>query len=492
MGLEIDRDQFRGRDYDRFADRLASCLGALEELLAQPAFGRGRPELGAELELALIDDAGRALPMNEEVILETVDERMTVELDRFNLECNLLHCGLAGRPFSHLRRELESARAELRRAAAIHGGRIAMTGILPTLTEADLQTSAMTDELRYRALSRSLRGRRSGPFRLDIDGGDPLRLDCHDVTYEGAATSLQVHLRVEPGRFRDVFDAAQLATAPALAAAANSPTFLGHRLWSETRVALFKQAVDDRDPEFRAGPARVSFGTGWLKEGPLELFQQAVREYPVLLPVLDAEDPNAVLDAGEIPALREIRLHQGTVWSWNRPVYHPRGGGHVRIELRALPSGPTVSDMVANVAFLVGLTLGLTPHMPRIREILPFEVAHSNFYRAAQSGLDGLLFWPDPETGTCETRSAGALVTRLTTLAREGLRDYEIDDAEAEDTIATIEQRAERRQTGATWQRARLASFERGRPSSDGLTRMLEEYVARSESGAPVHEWGLD
>ena len=491
MGLEIERDQFQSRDYDRFADRLASCLGVLEELLARPGFGRGPAELGAELELALIDDGARALPLNEEVLRETVDERMTVELDRFNLECNLIHCGLAGGPFAHIRREIETARDELERAAAVHGGRIAMIGILPTLSEVDLQADAMTDAVRYRALSRSLRARRGGPFQLDIDGADPLRLDCDDVTYEGAATSLQLHLRVPPDQFSDVFDAVQLATAPALAIGANSPTFLGHRLWDETRVALFKQAVDERDTRSRTRAPRVSFGTGWLTQGPIELFRQAVRDYGVLLPVLDGEDPDEALEAGRVPALREIRLHQGTVWSWNRPVYHPHGGGHVRIELRALPSGPTIEDMVANAAFAIGVGLGLAPEMPRIREAMAFEAAHSNFYRAAQRGLEAELHWPDLERGEVGVWKAGDLVQALGGIAREGLERFGVDPDEADRAITTIERRAVAGQTGAGWQRARLARLGDGHPTPQALEQMLEDYVARSASGEPVHEWSL-
>lgn len=492
MGLEIDRDQFESRDYDRFADRLASCLGVLGELLERPGFGRGPAELGAELELALIDRGARALPLNEEVLRETVDDRMTVELDRFNLECNLIHCGLEGGPFAHLRREIETACEELDRAASAHGGRIVMIGILPTLSEDDLQAEAMTDAVRYRALSRSLRARRGGPFQLDIDGADPLRLACDDVTYEGAATSLQLHLRVPPEQFSDVFDAVQLATAPALAIAANSPTFLGHRLWDETRVALFKQAVDERGPDARSRVARVSFGAHWLTRGPIELFEQAVRDYGVLLPVLDGEDPEEALRAGRVPALREIRLHQGTVWSWNRPVYHPHGGGHVRIELRALPSGPTPEDMVANAAFLVGLGLGLASSMPKIREVMPFEAAHSNFYRAAQRGLDAELQWPDLEQGGCRTRTARDLVLALADVARRGLAEFGVDAEEADRAITTIERRAGAGRTGAGWQRARLARLASGHPTPSALVRMLEDYVARTATGAPVHEWRLD
>jgi gamma-glutamyl:cysteine ligase YbdK (ATP-grasp superfamily) len=490
MGLEIDRERFAQEDFERFEARLERCLAVLESMLAQPSFGEGTPSIGAELEVALIDEASRPLPLNEEVLRETVDERMTLELDRFNLECNLLHTELAGRPFSHLRAELESARAELRQAAAVHGGRIAMIGILPTLVEAELQSDAMTDAIRYRALSRALRSRRGGPFLLDIDGQDPLKLACEDVTFEGAATSFQIHLRVAPGSFSDVFDAAQLATAPMLAAAANSPTFLGHRLWDETRVALFKQAVDHREARAASGKARVAFGERWLSEGPIELFRQAVRDHSTLLPVVYDEDPESSWASGRVPGLKEIRLHQGTVWSWNRPVYDPHDGGHVRIELRALPSGPTVEDMLANAAFFIGLCLGLAPRMAEIREQLDFDFAHRNFYRAAQSGLTAPLAWPVPGGGV-RAIPARHLLPELADVARAGLADARIDSAESDPLVARIVERAERGQTGAAWQRARLGSLESSRPTREALVRMLEEYVARSDEGAPVDQWEL-
>jgi hypothetical protein len=490
MGLEIDRERFSAEDYARFEDRLARCLGVLGRMLERSEFGEGDPSLGAELEVALVDAQAKPLPLNEEVLRETLDERMTVELDRFNLECNLRHTTLAGRPFTHLAREIDSARAELTAAAARHGGRIAMIGILPTLVESELQSDVMTDAIRYRALSRALRERRQGPFQLDIDGDDPLRMSCDDVTFEGAATSFQIHLRTAPDRFADVFDACQLATAPVLAASANSPTFLGHRLWDETRVALFKQAVDERKNPARSDTmARVHFGTGWLREGPFELFRQAVDEYSVLLPVIYDEDPELALAEGQTPGLREIRLHQGTVWHWNRPVYDPHDGGHVRIELRALPSGPTAGDMIANAAFLIGLSLGLAPRMETIRESFPFEAAHRNFYRAAQSGLDAELAWPAELALGCESAPLKEVMPALGEVAREGLVEAEVDRDEIDPLIDQVVARVVRGRTGAAWQRARLASLARDRPSSEALGRMLEEYLDRSESGVPVHLW---
>ena len=163
---------------------------------------------------------------------------------------------------------------------------------------------------------------------------------------------------MNPADFTRTYNAVQLATAPVLAVAGNSPTFLGHQLWEETRIALFKQSIDERDGR---GPrrrlARVAFGTGWLRGGPVTLFGESVRLHQPLLPVLAGGDP---LDGGNgacAPPLDELRLHQSTVWRWNRAIYDPASGGHLRIEMRALPAGPTVTDMLANAAFLIGLSL---------------------------------------------------------------------------------------------------------------------------------------
>jgi gamma-glutamyl:cysteine ligase YbdK (ATP-grasp superfamily) len=474
--------------------RLQHCLVALRELLARPGFGEGAPSIGAELEFALVDAEARPLPLNLKVVGETVDPRVTVELDRFNLECNLRPTSLAGRPFSFLRHEIDDALGEVRRAAAAHGGRIAVIGILPTLRANDLQSSAMTDHPRYRLLSEALRRIRQEPFQVRIDGAEPLEIECDDVTFEGAATSLQVHLRVAPGDFAALFNAAQLATAPVLATAGNSPTFLGRRLWEETRVALFKQAVDDRNEHGRRvrRVARVSFGTGWVVEGAWELFAQAIALHEVLLPMLSDEDPLACALAGRVPQLEEVRLHQGTVWSWNRPVYDSDGGGHLRIEMRALPAGPTAIDMLANTAFLVGLSLGLAPHVEALTGALPFEQARQNFYRAAQSGLDASLTWPDGPGGGLHSERAENMIPRLLPLARSGLAEAGVEGDEIDELLALIAERCARRQTGASWQRQVLADLEERLERRRALAVMLERYMVLSESGEPVHTWPLD
>src|SRR4029450_58810 len=142
---------------------------------------------------------------------------------------------------------------------------LVMVGILPTLRPQDLQLAALSDAPRYRALNNGLRRLRREPFRIRIAGADPLELTADDIGLEGANTSFQVHLRVDPDHFADHFNAAQPAIGPVLAVAGNSPTFLGHRLWEETRVALFKQAIDDRGTDGRARRrgAGGALWTGW-------------------------------------------------------------------------------------------------------------------------------------------------------------------------------------------------------------------------------------
>jgi hypothetical protein len=355
----------------------------------------------------------------------------------------------------------------------------------------------MTNTARYRALAYALRSARDAPFRLDIDGDDPLLMDCDGVTFEGAATSLQIHLRVAPRDFAALFNAVQLATAPALALAGNSPTFIGHRLWQETRVALFKQAVDERDAHEKRNRRlpRVGFGTQWVRDGALELFRESVEIFPPLLPILFEEDPAACLDAGEIPSLREIRLHQGTVWSWNRPVYDPADGGHLRIELRALPSGPTITDMLANTAFMVGLGYGLAPEIDELTERFSFEDVHANFYRAAQSGLDAELIWPDCAAGVSAPGGrirSDDLALQLVEVARRGLRAQGVEGTDSDPLLQLITERAHDGQTGAIWQRRMLELIEPGKPSNASLASMLERYVAFSSTDTPVHTWPVE
>jgi hypothetical protein len=485
MGTEITREEFGERDYARFRERLEQCLSELEKLLARPGFGTGPVTIGAELEVCLVDDTARPLPRNQAVRALAADSRVALELNRFNLELNASPVPLAGRPFTALASELGQLLARAGAAARTHHGRIALIGILPTLGPAHLDLSMVTDAARYRALDRGLRRLHRGPFQIRITGEEPLELTAEHVTLEGANTSFQLHLRVSPADFTRVYNAAQLATAPALAVAGNSPTFLGRRLWEETRIALFKQSVEDRDSGApRRGPPRAAFGTGWLRDGALGLFAESVRLHEPLLPFVSDAPPGR----GN-PTLDELRLHQGTVWRWNRAVYDPAAGGHLRIEMRALPAGSTVTDMLANAAFLIGLTLWLAGQDERWTYALPFERADHGFYRAAQQGLAAKLSWPAWTSDRVRTVPAADLVPELLPAARQGLLGAGVAAPEADRLLGVIGARVACGQTGAAWQRAALAAAGRGRSRDEALAVMLDRYLSRAATGRPVHTW---
>jgi gamma-glutamyl:cysteine ligase YbdK (ATP-grasp superfamily) len=489
MGLEIDRVEFQDGDYAAFGEKLRRDLEALAMLLERPGFGVGAETIGAEVEFSLVDSEGRPRPINRAVMGTVRDPRLALELDCFNLEYNSTPRRLAGRSFSELGNELRAALDEIEAAAIDHDGRVALIGILPTLRKEDLQSSAMTESKRFQALSRGLKRLRAAAFEIEIEGEEHLAVECDDVTMEGANTSLQLHLRVAPEDFAPTFNAAQLAAAPVLAVSTNSPIFLSRLLWDETRVALFGRAVDYRMEGTGWRPARVSFGHGWLRRGALECFEESVALHSPLLPVVSGENPLAVVESGGVPDLGELKLHHGTVWSWNRAVYDAADGGHLRIELRALPTGPTVADMTANAAFLIGLTLGLRDDVERLIPAIPFRLVHDNFYRAARDGLGAILLWPGSESPSPNAYRAADLVGKLLPVARRGLERANVGADEIDLQLGIIESRLQCGRTGSRWLRDGLAKLERRTSRRKALSRLMQLYMNQMKEGLPVAEW---
>jgi len=464
MGQDLDKARFSEAEFFQFGERLQEQLGVLRELLARPGFGEGPTTIGAELELFLVDEAGRPLPRNSEVREALGDPRVVLELGRFNIEVNLTPIPLEGEPFQRIGAEIQETMSDV--DEAVEGGGALPIGILPTLDVEDFTADAISDENRYEALSRGLRRLRLEPFLVKIDD---LELSVENVILEAANTSWQVHLRTPPDRFARLFNAAQLAIGPVLAACGNSPLFLGRTLWEETRIALFEEAADDRDVErLYRKDGRVTFGSDWVREGAYELFERYVNDYDPVVP--DLTEPG---DPADVP---ELRLHQGTIWQWNRPVYDPADGGHLRIEMRALPAGPSCADMAANTAFLLGLTLA---QAERDLTGYHFAEAYQNFYRAAMHGLDAKLSWP----GRDGEFDAADLVLSLLPEARAALLKAGVAAVDVDRSLEIIEQRTRLRRTGAAWQREKLAEFGGDRE------QLVRRYRELALSGLPVHMW---
>lgn len=481
MGTETGAQDFHDRDYLEFAARMRNQLELLRGRLDRGELDDGPTSLGAELELYLVDKNARPLPRNRELLERANNPYLQLELNRFNLEYNLPPVSATGRPFSKCARMVEDTLGEVNRVAAGLGGRVAAVGILPGLRIEDFH-DCMTDSPRYRALAENLRRIRGQPFHVHIRGRhEEVVADCDDVSLEGANSSWQLHLRVGAREFADWFNAIQLVTPLALGMAGNSSLLFGKALWEETRVALFRQSIDSRVPHLGRWhqPARVSCGEGWVRRDAWELFAGAVALYPPIIPECFNEPPEN---------LAELRLHMGTVWLWNRPVYDPADGGHLRIEMRALPAGPSAVDMAATSAFLVGAANALRPEIEQLIAALPFRYCEHNFLEAARRGLGSRMIWPCSTQVQLFERPLEDIVRELLPRAREGLEALGVDAAEARSHCDLVQARLDSHQTGSTWlRRAR----ERLGSDPEAISRLMEHYLAHQASGRPVHEWEL-
>jgi len=481
MGQFFDKDTFNAVDHAKFRTRLQKQICELKEILERPDFSDGPATIGAELEMYLVDPQGLPAAKNAELIKRMQHSQLSEELNQFNLEFNLSPVPAMGQPFTAMEGELRSMLNRLQTKASEINTRIVPIGILPTLKNEHLQRHFMSDLPRYRALTHQLSASKGEPFLVDINGQDSLKMRCDEVTLEGANTSFQVHLKVPADRFADMFNAAQLITPLVLALAGNSPTFMGKRLWQETRIALFKQSIDNRVRSLTQWrqPARVSFGQGWVRRGAWEFFAENIALYPPILPFLFAEDKK----------FAELNLHHGTVWSWNRAVFEPKHGGHLRIEFRAFPAGPTVTDMMANAALVIGWTQALSGDIDRYLVKMPFQYAEYNFYRAAQRGLDAEILWPQRYQHEPIETPAYEVIKTLLPLAAKGLRELSVETKEIDTVMAVIEARLANKQTGAIWQLNTLQKYEGRLSREESLTTMLNDYMTNMTLGHPVSTW---
>ena len=482
MGGPVYKDTFSAAEYREFSLRLEQQLTVLKELLATPAFNRDEPSIGAELELYLVDGHYRPAAVNEELLELANHPQLTPELNRYNLEYNLSPVPAQGSPFAAMEKELRNFLDHLQALAQGIGANILPIGILPTLAEEHLKQSYMTDRPRYHALTKNLVG---DQVKININGKDSLKMSGEGLTIEGANTSFQVHLRLTAASFARYYNAAQLTAPLALALAANSPLISGMRLWQESRIALFKQSVDFREREHRdwRQPARVWFGSGWMRSSAWELFAENVALFQPLLPVLFDADQHLP------PRLPELCMHHGTVWPWNRAVYESGQGGHVRIEFRALPAGPTILDMLANAALTIGWAVGVAGSADEYVARLPFKMAEYNFYRAAQHGLDARLLWPRKYHGGLEERPVAELIEEFLPASQQGLRILGVAAADSAPLWRIIEQRLETRTTGAAWQLRRFEHYRQSLNVAEASSRMLADYRDHVMQGDPVAAW---
>lgn len=477
MGQDITSSHFTRQDFERFAQILSSETALLRSWANHGRLSDREDMIGFELEAWIIDPQGKPAPINRPY-LAALDDRalFSPELSLFNIELNSTPQRLSSHPFSAMKSELDKNWRYCREVARQFDSELAMIGILPTLSDEMLTLAKMSPTARFRALNeQTFRQRQGRPIELDINGIEHLVSTHTDVMLEAATTSFQIHLQVSQKRALRLYNALLVLSAPMVAMSANSPLLFGKRLWQETRIPVFEQAVatdafkgDGLEPMMR-----VSFGSGYLRHSIMELFEENEQRFSIMLPEILSSDP---------AELAHLRLHNGTIWRWNRPIigFDSDGTPHLRIEHRVMAAGPTTIDAIANAAFFTGLAHILVEESEPVEERLQFSQARRNFYRAAREGLKANVTWLDGQSGQMEE-----LLQHLLPLARIGLERLDCSREDIDDFISVIEGRIATGQTGSAWQLAYLDA------NGDELGSMLMAYLKGQNSGNPVHEWPL-
>jgi len=475
----------------QFMKHLLNDVRALDKMIEEGMIEKGIRRIGAEQELFLVDRNGWGpAPVAEEVLKSLDDRVFTPEVGRFNIEFNVEPILFGGSCLSQLEKILTERIEEARGAANDGGWEVVMTGILPTIQKSDLGLENMMAKQRYYALNSAIRRLRGEEFEIRITGTDDLSLRHESVMLEACNTSCQAHFQVGPEEFAELYNLAQVCTAPVLAAAVNSPLLFGRRLWKETRIALFQQAVDTRQPghHLRERSARVSFGNDWVRESVLEIYREDITRFRAVLGIDIEEDPFKVLEQGGVPKLQALALHNGTIYRWNRPCYGILDGKpNLRIEFRALPAGPTVVDEVANAAFWFGLLSALSRTYQDITKVMEFDTAKKNFIDASRNGLRAQLTWVDGKSVPART----LISKELLPIAREGLQRANIEPKDIDRYLGVIEERVASERTGAQWLLDSLATMDGDAKIGEKMSALTAATLARQRNGQPVHTWEL-
>jgi hypothetical protein len=487
MGEEVAAQEFSRADRTRHREKVRRCLDVFARMLREEAFETDDPMTGLEIELNLVDEVGDPSLKNADVLAEIADPDFQTELGQFNVEINVPPRVLRDGGLTAYEENLRASLNDAESKAAKVGAHMVMIGILPTLAEGHMSPSSLSSNPRYQLLSDQILAARGEDITIDIRGVERLETTADSIVPEAACTSTQLHVQTAPDDFPAYWNASQAIAAIQLAVGANSPYLLARELWRETRIPLFEQATDTRSEELKAQGVRprVWFGERWITS-IFDLFEENVRYFPALLPVTEDEDPLAVLENGGVPGLHELRLHNGTIYRWNRPIYDIANGvPHLRVENRVLAAGPTVIDTMANAAFYFGLVRALAEAERPLWSQMSFSAAEENFQTAARQGIEAQVYWP----GVGQVRATELVLRRLLPLAYEGLAAWGVPDDEAKRFLGIIEQRCLLGTNGAEWFVNRLHTEGTTLERPEALRRTLVAYREAMHTNEPVHTW---
>lgn len=480
------------KQMQKFVKSLLADVQAMEYMLEHKWFESGKIRIGAEQEMVMVHKKNQKPAC---VAMEALDQMkeydwVETELAKFNLETNLTPREFKGSCFSQLEKENSTKLHKIQKVLDKMDVDLVLTGILPTLKKRHLIMDNLTPKKRYYALMEAINAQLIGSaYELKLSGIDELALKHDSPLLEAVNTSFQVHLQVNPEDFVKMYNIAQAITGPVMAISANSPLVFGKRLWHESRIAMFQQALDTRSSHehMRERSARVSFGRDWLNESIMEIYKEDIARFRVLLSSDVKEDSLAMIKKGEVPKLRSLQVHNSTVYRWNRPCYgiSPNGKPHLRIENRVIASGPSVIDEVASACFWLGLMEGMALQTDDIRKHMTFTDARDNFAKAAQFGIDSKFNWLDDK----KISASQLIKEQLIPIAREGLEHRKVSAEDINKYLGVIEARTEKHMNGARWMLRGYSELKKTIGVDEAKRVITAEIVNNQKNNTPVHEW---
>jgi hypothetical protein len=475
MGTPLLKHSFDETDFKSFRSALTSETALLKKWVKQKQLSAQSKESGLELEGWLLNKDFLPNHSNLKFIESLNDPHWVPEVTDSSLELNSDHYVLQGHVLSAHHDNLAHFVHACEKKALQNNKHVIYIGGLPVNKISYFTPNELTNAHRYYALDARLNTLRQGkPIRLDINGTkESLSLLHQSVAIAGAISAFQIHIRVSLEESARCYNAAQIISAPMIALGCNSPILMGSQLWHENRIPLLEQVFQFNRTGRQSINSRVFFGRKYVKESILELFTENL-SFESLLPQL-FDTPKETL--------AHLKLHNGTIYRWNRPVVDFDGDGcpHFRIEHRVLPAGNSIVDMCANLAFFIGLIQALSTQKTPLEHQLAFKNAKNNFYEAARCGLLAQLIWTDNK----KISAIDLILKTLLPVAYEGLNQLDVNKDEANFYLAIIEARVRTGKTGSSWQKQFLEK------NNGDLLHLIKTYIALQTKGHPVHEWSL-
>jgi CBS domain-containing protein/gamma-glutamyl:cysteine ligase YbdK (ATP-grasp superfamily) len=476
------------KDKALYIQHLIKDLEALDIMLKKGLIETQPIRIGAEQEFFVTTKD--FFPNNNSVeILEAInDEHFTTEIGKYNLEINSDPLELKNDCFSELHVQLKKLIEKATETAKTKDSKIVLSGILPTLRLKHIKDNYMTDRPRYHVLNNALKSSRREHFKIHIKGVDELNLIHDSVMLEACNTSFQTHLQIDPKEFVEKYNWAQAISGPVLSSCANSPILFGRELWAETRIALFTQSIDTRTNSFifNEKQSRVSFGDGWENGSVTDIFRDHISRFRSLLTSNKHDDSIEKLEQGEIPKLKALQLHNGTVYKWNRVCYGVGDGKpHLRIECRYIPSGPTLTDEIANMVFWVGLMLGQPEHYKNIHKKMDFKDVKKNFFKAARNGMETQFKWNNKLISAKDL-----IINELIPIAKKGLQKAKINEADITKYLSVISRRSESK-NGSQWMVDNFRNLQKSKTNFEALQNITAYMYKHQFKDKTVDDWEL-